>query len=47
MVRLRQIALATRDLAGSGVACPAVPGYLPTLVDFMRTHPDISSAAMI
>ena len=38
---------ASRDLAGSGVACPAVPTYLPTLVDFMRTHPDISSAAMI
>jgi thioester reductase-like protein len=38
---------ATADLAGSGVVCPSVPDYLPTLVDFMRAHPDISSAAMI
>ncbi len=37
----------TADLDGSGVTCPAVPSYLPTLVDFMRAHPDISSAAMI
>lgn len=35
------------DLDGSGVSCPEVPTYLPTLVDFMRAHPDISSAAMI
>ncbi len=38
---------ASRDLDGSGVACPRVPTYLPTLVRFMRSHPDISSAAMI
>ncbi len=38
---------ASTDLDGSGVACPSAPSYLPTLVDFMRTHPDISSAAMI
>lgn len=35
------------DLDGSGVSCPSVPSYLHTLVDFMRRHRDISSAAMI
>jgi thioester reductase-like protein len=35
------------DLEGSGIACPPVPSYLPVLVDFMRLHPDVSSAAMI
>lgn len=35
------------DLEGTGVACPPVRAYLPTLVDYMRRHPDISSAAMI
>ncbi len=35
------------DLDGSGISCPSVPEYLPTLVGFMRQHPDISSAAMI
>jgi thioester reductase-like protein len=38
---------ASTDLEGTGVTCPRVPTYLPTLVDFMRTHPDITSAAMI
>jgi thioester reductase-like protein len=35
------------DLEGSGISCPSVPTYLPRLVDFMRAHPEISSAAMI
>jgi thioester reductase-like protein len=35
------------DLAGSGIACPAVSDYLPVLVEHMRRHPEISSAAMI
>lgn len=38
---------ASTDLEGTGVACPSLRGYLPTLVSFMRDHPDISSAAMI
>jgi thioester reductase-like protein len=38
---------AVEDLEGSGISCPSVPDYLPTLVDFMRAHPEISSAAMI
>jgi hypothetical protein len=37
---------ATTDLAGSGIACPPVPGYLPTLVAFMERHTDVSAAAM-
>jgi thioester reductase-like protein len=35
------------DLESSGVSCPSVPTYLPRLVEFMRAHPEISSAAMI
>lgn len=38
---------ASADLDGSGVSCPGVATYLPTLVAFMKAHPDISSAAMI
>ncbi len=34
------------DLDATGVACPPVESYMPTLVDFMRRHPDISAAAM-
>jgi thioester reductase-like protein len=36
-----------RDLAGSGVACPAVPDYLPTLVRFMREHADADLGVMV
>lgn len=32
-----------RDLAGSGIACPSLSTYLPTLVDFVRRHPEIDS----
>jgi thioester reductase-like protein len=35
------------DLAGTGVACPPIASFLPTLVAFMRAHPDISAAAMV
>ena len=35
------------DLDGTGVSCPPLPSYLPTLVDFMRRHPDVGSAAMV
>jgi thioester reductase-like protein len=36
-----------RDLAGSGVACPAVPDYLPTLVRFMVEHREAHVGVMI
>lgn len=32
-----------RDLAGSGIACPLLTTYLPTLVDVIRRHPEIDS----
>ena len=35
------------DLDGTGVGCPPLPSYLPTLVDFMRRHPDVGAAAMV
>src|SRR5262249_1426048 len=35
------------DLDGTGVVCPSVPDYLPNLVAFLRSHPAISSAAMV
>lgn len=38
---------ARADLGGTGVTCPALPSYLPTLVDFMRRHPEVGSAAMV
>lgn len=38
---------ADRDLAGSGVACPPVPAYLPALVEFMRTHADADQGVMV
>ena len=34
------------DLAGSGVQPPPFPSYVERLVDFMRAHPGIGSAAM-
>jgi thioester reductase-like protein len=37
---------ATRDLAGSGIACPPVGDYLPTLVRFMRDHAEANVGAM-
>ncbi len=35
-----------RDLDDTGVSCPPVDSYMPTLVDFMRRNPHISAAAM-
>ena len=34
------------DLAGSGIEPPTFPSYVDRLVDFMRSHPDVGSAAM-
>jgi thioester reductase-like protein len=34
------------DLAGTGIACPPFLSYAENIVDFMRDHPEISSAAM-
>ena len=36
-----------RDLAGSGIACPAVADYLPALVAFMTTHRDANVGALV
>ncbi len=38
---------ATRDLAGSGIAAPGLREYAPRLVEFVRKHPEIGSAAMV
>lgn len=37
----------TTDLADTGLACPAFRDYADTLLDFMLSHPDIDSAAMV
>lgn len=34
------------DLAGSGIEAPAFRSYVDRLVDYMRSHPNVSSAAM-
>ena len=34
------------DLAGSGIEPPPFPSYVDQLVEYMRSHPDVSSAAM-
>lgn len=36
-----------RDLAGSGVACPPVPAYLPTLARFMAEHREANVGVMV
>ena len=36
-----------RDLASTGIAVPRVESYLGRLVDYVRSHPDVSSAAMV
>lgn len=38
---------AVRDLAGSGIAAPRLRDYAPRLVEFVRQHPEIGSAAMV
>lgn len=35
------------DLAGSGVACPPVPDYLPNLVRFMEQHREANVGVMV
>ncbi|HUP62448.1 MAG TPA: SDR family oxidoreductase [Thermoanaerobaculia bacterium] len=37
----------TTDLAGSGIAAPPLRAYAPRLVEFVRAHPEIGSAAMV
>jgi hypothetical protein len=38
---------AGRELAGSGIECPAVPTYLAKLVDFLRDHRDAEVGVMV
>ena len=38
---------ATSVLAEGGIACPRFRSYAPTLVRFMREHPEVGSAAMV
>lgn len=38
---------ATTDLAGSGIKAPRFRDYAPRLVEFVRAHPEIGSAAMV
>jgi len=33
-------------LAGTGIACPALPDYAPKMVEYMRRHDDVRSTAM-
>jgi thioester reductase-like protein len=37
---------ATRDLAAAGIHAPSLRDYAPRLVEFVRAHPEIGSAAM-
>lgn len=37
----------TTDLAGSGLTAPSLRDYAPRLVEFVRAHPEIGSAAMV
>ena len=36
-----------RDLAGSGITCPPFASYAPHMVEFVRSHPEITAAAMV
>jgi thioester reductase-like protein len=38
---------ASADLAGSGIAAPPLRDYAARLVEFVRAHPEIGSAAMV
>lgn len=38
---------ATRDLEGTGVACPPFASYADRLVGFVRAHPEITAEAMV
>lgn len=35
------------DLEGTGLVCPPFADYAPTMIEFMKLHPDVSSAAMV
>jgi nucleoside-diphosphate-sugar epimerase len=35
------------DLADTGVTCPPFPTYADRLLDYMRAHPEVGSAAMV
>jgi nucleoside-diphosphate-sugar epimerase len=37
----------TADLRGSGITAPSLRDYAPRLVEFVRAHPEIGSAAMV
>jgi hypothetical protein len=37
---------APNDLAGTGIACPPFSSYAHNIVEFMRTHPEVTSHAM-
>lgn len=37
----------SRDLAQVGLACPAFTDYAPTMLDFLRAHPEITYEAMV
>lgn len=37
----------TADLEGTGLRCPHFAEYAPTMIEFMKLHPDTSSAAMV
>jgi thioester reductase-like protein len=36
-----------KDLAGTGLQVPPLRSYLPTLVSFMKAHPELTSEAMV
>ena len=38
---------ASADLAGSGIEVPPLPTYLPSLVAYLRAHPEVSGSAMV
>ncbi len=37
----------SKDLKKVGISCPSYDAYLPNLVDFIKKHPEVSSAAMV
>ncbi len=37
---------AAADLVGTGIECPPLAEYLPRLIEFFRSHPEISASAM-
>ena len=35
------------DLEGTGVTCPRFADYAPVMIEYVKMHPDVSSAAMV